>query len=326
MEKSTAPVLTEREKAIAEVRRRTKSRNPQFYTSDAIQGVDYVECPVSKARFRHIRADHITNVLGMTVDEFHRLYPGTKMVSDGRVTAIKSGLSAVTEDGLTVHQKAHQKAIKTLNTADSNGVRGYDRIGAKTRDAHLARVSEDGLNGYQRNVKHRLESVCENGKTVMQNSLQKRSDTLALTMKNGTGGASKASKIALSPIIELLECFGVRYYFDDYEYRVTDTDCNVVYSYDLTIPCLGVAIEYNSNAFHADPRMSNEDWVSWKPVRGVPRTASEVYEYDVNKARTLFKFRGFLTFFVWENTVSTDVDNVIIYIGDKLEKLESKNV
>lgn len=63
------------------------------------------------------------------------------MVSDGRVTAIKSGLSAVTEDGLTVHQKAHQKAIKTLNTADSNGVRGYDRIGAKTRDAHLARVS-----------------------------------------------------------------------------------------------------------------------------------------------------------------------------------------
>lgn len=54
LEKSTAPVLTEREKAIAEVRRRTKSRNPQFFTP----AMQFKALTMSSAQFQ--RLDSVT--------------------------------------------------------------------------------------------------------------------------------------------------------------------------------------------------------------------------------------------------------------------------
>lgn len=152
-ERESKPVLSDFEKAIAKVLRRTKNRNPQFYAPDAVEGVDYVVCPVSQARFRHIRADHITNVLGMTLDEFNAKFPETKMVAQGRIEAIKRGLSVITDNGLTVHQNAHQKAVETLQSVGADGMRGYDKLGAKTRATHLGQVDENGLNGYQRIAK-----------------------------------------------------------------------------------------------------------------------------------------------------------------------------
>lgn len=324
-EKESKPVLSDFDKAIAKVLRRTKNRNPQFYAPDAVEGVDYVVCPVSQARFRHIRADHITNVLGMTLDEFNAKFPETKMVAQGRIEAIKRGLSVITDNGLTVHQNAHQKAVETLQSVGADGMRGYDKLGAKTRATHLGQVDENGLNGYQRQVKSRLETISENGLSVMQNSLIKRDATLTKTMVNGTGGASKASKIALEPIINILELRGVKYYFDTHEYRVTDTDNNVVYSFDLTIPDFGIAIEYNSNAYHADPRLTDSEWSSWRPVRGELRSASDVYLYDMNKARALYKFRNYLTFFVWENSIDIDVENVISFISSQFNDVVKSN-
>jgi hypothetical protein len=50
--------------------------------------------------------------------------------------------------GLTKHQLAISRTVKTLKTPDENGVTGYQKLGAKTRATHMQNVDEHGRNGY----------------------------------------------------------------------------------------------------------------------------------------------------------------------------------
>ena len=64
-------------------------------------------------------------------------------------------------------------------------------------------------------------------------------------------------------------------------------------------------------AWHADPTLTEDLWSSWKPPRGKLKTATEVLTYDYDKARSLYKHRGFVTYYVWEKSHKQDIENIL---------------
>jgi hypothetical protein len=129
--------------------KRFKDRNPQIYTDTAVEGVDYIVCPVTNARMIMMKSTHITKTLGMTVEEFDKLYPGFVKGSTSRVENLKTAANKVDPStGLTVAKMAGLKTKETLSIPDENGVTGYQKLGQKTRATHMSNVNEHGQNGY----------------------------------------------------------------------------------------------------------------------------------------------------------------------------------
>lgn len=136
---------------IKQFQKRNRKRNAHLYQPGQIAGVDYILCPVSNERLSMIKSSYIKNVLGITVEEYDRLYPGVRGVSQARKQNIKKGLHTVDKDtGLTRYEVGQQKARKVLSTSDESGLTGYQKKGQKTRATHMSRVDEHGRNGYSR--------------------------------------------------------------------------------------------------------------------------------------------------------------------------------
>jgi len=92
---------------------------------------------------------YITGVLCMTVEDYDALYPGIKKQCDARSAAIVSGINEIDEaTGLTKHQLGIEQAKITLSSIDKDGLSGYDKLGAKTKQTHMENVDEYGRNGY----------------------------------------------------------------------------------------------------------------------------------------------------------------------------------
>lgn len=300
---------------------RNKTRNSKLYADTAVEGIDFVICPHSAARLSMIKSNYITNILEMTVDAYDAKYPGIQKICNNRSVNIKTGLAQIdVESGLTKHELSTIKAKETLSKIDNNGVSGYQKKGQKTRETHMANIDEYGRNGYRQQAHNRVTTITENGLTIEENSHIKRANTLLITNSSGTGGASKQSKIALQPIIELLTSNNITYYFDDTEYRIKDIDNDRYYSFDLTIPHYFIAIEYQSNAWHANPFWDDNKWNNWTPPRGDKITANESLDYDYTKARAMYKFRNMRTFYVWEDTSQQDVEDILCLMKTQITK------
>lgn len=129
---------------------RNKKRNSSLYDSSMIEGIDYIICPKSDERLSMIKSNYIKNILGMTVEEYDRLYPGIRGVSPKRKNNIKLGLQQIDpETGLNKYELSQLKARETLKKIDSiTGFSGYKKKGQKTRDTHLNKIDELGRNGY----------------------------------------------------------------------------------------------------------------------------------------------------------------------------------
>jgi hypothetical protein len=297
-------------KQEAHVRRHMKV-NPELYLPTAQVDIDYVECPHTRTRMLSITSAYVTKVLDMTVAEYDALYPGARKSSSRLKQSISRGVQAIdATTGKTKYQKGQEKARQTLSKIDpTTGMTGYKAKGAKTRAGHMANIDEHGRNGFQQQAHQRVTTLCDNGLTVEQNAHIRRLETLRTQEKSNTR-ASMASRKAFVPLLEFLENNDIRYCFDTNEYAVMSPD-KQYYFYDLTVPSLKVAFEYQSNAYHAYPWMNDEEWRTWLPVRGNRRTPEEVHEYDVKKARVLFEERGYVTFHVWENTVENDVTEAL---------------
>jgi len=292
--------------------KRNRRRNAHLYLPGLVDNVDFITCPVSNERLLVIKTTYIIKILEMTVDEYDNLYPGVRGMSPAFLTNIKNGLAVLDEaTGMSKYETAQIKARATLRQVDHTGKSGYKRKGEKTRNTHMNKVDELGRNGYRRQANYRLTTVLPNGLTIEQNAHVKQKATLMKNNISGTGGASKASIKALTPIINLLSEHNVIFYFDKQEYCFKDPDTGNHYFWDLTIPSINATIEYQSNAWHADPAMPDNLWDTWKPPRGKTKTAAEVLEYDYNKARILHKHRGFVTYYVWENTYKQDVEDIL---------------
>lgn len=308
-------------KNIEQFKRRNKRRNAQLYQNNKVEGIDYVLCPVSNERMSMIKTSYIERVLSMSVEEYDRLYPGTRGVSQARKNNIKKGLQEINPvTGKTKYQISQEKAKAILSEVDETGLTGYQRKGQKTRATHMNNVDEFGRNGYRRQVDYRLNTILENGLTIEQNAHIKQRETLIENNKSGTGGASKLSKKVLYPILELLELHNVSYYFDNNEYGIKDTNTGNYYFWDLTIPDFKIAIEYQSSAWHADPTLSEDKWNNWSPPRGKQKSAKEVLEYDYNKARSLFNHRGYVTYYVWQKTQDKDVKELLCLLKTQIMK------
>lgn len=295
---------------IIEFKNRNRKRNCHLYSVDKIEGVDYVVCPLTNERMSMIKRTYIERVLGLTVEQYDSMFPGIQKICRRRIQNIKDGLSSIdTLTGKTKYEVSQEKAKVTLNTVGDDGLSGYARKGLKTKQTHLETVDEFGRNGYQRQAYFRLNTLLPNGLTIEQNAHLKVKDTLLKKGITRVVGASAVSKRVLNPIIQFLDSIGVKFYFDKMEYSINVN--GEMFYYDLTIPEFNMVIEYQSNAWHADPRMSLEKWQEWRTPKGEKKTANEVSKRDYYKARMIYEHRGFRTFFVWEDSQEHDVEEIL---------------
>lgn len=282
--------------------KQNRERNDALYQlPESLEGSQYVTCPVLNTRTLNIKKRYIEGILLMTVDQFKSKYPNAKLSCNGLRDRIASGLTTVdAETGLTKHELSVKKANKTREAMGSDGLTGYERKGKKTRDTHMANIDEFGRNGYDRLASYRNDTICDNGLSIQQNALAKGIQT---QISNGTvnrGRASQLSRKHLGPIVSWLDSVGLKYYFDDKEYALYDSNNSRYYFYDLIIPELNICFEYQSNAYHSNVHWDTAKWNSWKPALGAPISADSKYQYDINKAKLLHKMRGYRTWFVWE--------------------------
>lgn len=301
--------------------KRNQKRNAHLYSNLLQEGIDYVVCPASAQRLLIIRTDYITKVLGMSIEHYDQTYPGTQKRCHAHRQNIKQGLHKLdSKTGLTRYEAGQVKARKTLRQVDEYGMSGYTRKGQQTRNAHLRKIDSTGRNGYRRQADARLTTILENGLTVEQNAHRKQKETLIKNNKTGSGGASKQSKKALSPVIVFLKENDIKFYFDSEEYGIKDNETGNYYFWDLTIPDYSIAIEYQSSAWHADPTLTETEWKNWKPPKGTPFTSQQVLTYDYNKARSLYKNREIRTYYVWQKTQETDIEEIICLLKTLITK------
>jgi hypothetical protein len=264
-----------------------------------------------------IKNNYIISVLQMDIKD----YPITQRTCHKRNENIKNGLKEIDiNTGLTKYEIGQIKSRKILSEVDNNGLRGYDYKGQKTRNTHMNRIDELGRNGYRRQADARLTTILENGLTVEQNAHRKQKETLILSVKKNKVGASNQSKKVLFPIIKILIENNIKYYFDKEEYGIKDLITGKFYFWDLTIPSFNIAIEYQSNAYHANPSMSENEWNNWASIRGARRSANEVLEYDYIKARSLYTHRKILTYYIWEKTQDVDVGEMVCLLKTTIMK------
>lgn len=299
--------------------KRNKIRNPHLYAETAIEGYDYVLCPLCNERMSMLKKTHISACHGMTLEVFDRLHPGKRKSSFQRKQNIKQALTQIDEGtGLTKHQKGISQAKITLSTPDENGKTGYQKLGQKTKATHLASVDNAGRNGYKRQAHARITTVLENGLTVEENAHIKQRETLLSKNISRVVGASKLSKRVLAPVIELLKEHCIPFYFDKNEYMIQFEGKR--YFYDLTIPSMNMVIEYQSSTWHADPTLELHEWQNWKPPKGVARSPLEVLNYDYHKARIAFNQRGLVTFYVWQKSQEFDIGELLCLIKTLIMK------
>lgn len=300
-------------KAAEHIRTWHKAAGKPLYVPGLTEGVDYIICPITGLRKSQIRRNYTENILGLTMAEYIECVgEDTPLICSGHGGKIAHGLHVVDEaTGLTKSKISCMKTKERLSEVDlETGLTGYQKIGARTRATHMSKVDELGRNGYKRLADYRKNTVADNGKTIEQNALVKHSATLRKRGKYRLFGASAISKKKLRPILDYLNEAGISYYFDKNEYCLESPGFNKYYC-DLAIPSVGVIIEYQSNAWHPDPRVDDESWRNWTPPRGKKLTADEKIRYDYNKAKFAFELTGWRTFFVWENTSAEDTEVIL---------------
>jgi hypothetical protein len=306
---------SQQQSKIEEYIRRNHRRSKELYYPRLTLGVDYVICPHTNTRRQMIEKKYITRVLELTVAEYDALYPGIQKTCTAHKTNISVGVNQICPiTGQTKHQNSADQRAITMSTVDPNtGMSGYKKSGQATRATHMANIDENGRTGYQQQAHARVTTVTENGLTVEQNAHIKANESRIKNGKASMNGASEISKKILAPIVQYLTDENIKFYFDKQEYAIMAKNGNY-YLYDLTIPDFKFTIEYQSNAWHADIRMNDEQWAAWRTPRGIKYTADEVHEYDCTKARALYESRGYITHYVWENTQYSDVEELLCLI------------
>jgi hypothetical protein len=291
-------------------------RNAALYDlPDDRENIDFVVCPVLGIRTLNIKKKYIEGVLLMTEWDFEARFPDQQRSCSGHSARIAEGL-AQEIDGVTRHAFGSQKATKIRRLVGEDGLTPNQRLGINTRRTHMENIDENGLNGYQRIASYRNETLLPCGRSVQQVALQKRYKTLVEQGWDFSGTyrrASQLSKTHLSNILDVLTLWEIQFYFDENEYLINDD--GKIYFYDLVIPSLYLCIEYQSRAYHPNPEVLTEsEWSVWRPVRGEAISADEKLNYDIEKAKSLFRRKGFATWFVWQDTQIDDVKMIMEYL------------
>lgn len=304
-------------KKLEQFKKRNRKRNAHLYQGDKSEGIDYIVCPVSQERLSMIKTSYIERVLGMSVEEYDRLYPGIRGVSQARNQNIKKGLKKIDPvTGLTKYEVGQKKARKILSTADQFGLTGYQKKGQKTRATHMSRVDEHGRNGYQQLAHYRKSTLNESGLTIEEAAHIKQ--VKSCIENNGTlfPNYGSVQSQRLQEITAIFKKHSLKYYYQDSEYVIFDSIHNKHYFYDLTCPALKLAIEFQGSGWHTNPFTTTlEEWRNASnPTK--TKTAQEQHDYDYAKARAIFRERGYVVFFVYHDTVDSDLAVLKEFIND----------
>ena len=241
--------------------------------------IDYLVEPMLDIRCVMIRSNYIENILKMDVDEYEKLYPGLRGRCQASTDRITEKLHIPDENGITPHQKSSLITKEKMREVGEDGLTGYERKGAKTRNTHMSKIDEDGRNGYQRLAKYRTETICSNGKTIQENADIKRNHKM-MENRNSYTRASSISKIVLKPILDYFIEKGFQYNFDEHEYAIYSRDLDKYFLYDLVCSKLKIAIEYQSYVYHSDPNSTLEEWNKWRGIYN-GRTSKETHDADI---------------------------------------------
>jgi hypothetical protein len=306
---------------LDQFKQRNRKRNKHLYYDGLIENVDYIVCPISQERMSMIRSDYIKKVLGMEPNDYWLMHPNLQKTSPARQRNIQSGLKDIDpETGVTKHQKGIILAHATKSIPDQAGQTGYQKIGEKTKAAHLANVDAMGRNGYQRLVYYRLTTIMPDGKTVEQNAHEKRAIKISQQGYNKKKyGASKLSKRDMATLLTWLDENQIHYYFDLTEFAVRDIIFSRNYLYDLVIPDYNMVVEYQSKRYHACPYMSDHEWNQWRHPHS-NATAEDITEYERIKSRTIFNKYQYYMWYVWEQTAQEDVTTILCYLKTQIMK------
>jgi hypothetical protein len=297
------------------VRHWLSGHGKQLYNDNMVEGTDYFVCPITGIRKSEFREAYYTKLLGLTREQFCEMSGLSDLTAPGRKQRVSAGVNAIDpETGKRKCEIGQERARETLSAVDpETGLTGYQKKGQKTRATHMANVDEYNRNGFKQAADARNTTIAPNGSTVQANALKKR--TATMIERYGTDrvtGASNKSKLALAPILDFLNDSQIEYWFDTKEYRVVDPATNDKYFCDLAIRSLGVVIEYQSITYHPDPRLTETEWLNWKtPWPEQNYTAEVKLLYDYRKARIVYEQTGMRTWFVWEKTSASDVEDIL---------------
>lgn len=132
-----------------------------LYDSNAVDGIDYQECPITNKRMASITGRYI-KTLPTTEEEYFHYFPELKVVPEGRKEVDRkakqklyvddNGNHILNESGepMTVVEVNIMRKMETMRKVDEDGLTGIQKAGMKTREAHMNNIDEYGMNGYQR--------------------------------------------------------------------------------------------------------------------------------------------------------------------------------
>lgn len=125
------------------------------------------------------------------------------------------------------------------------------------------------------------------------------------------GRASAESISAFEGVIKILEDNEINYYLGvegNKEWFIHNKEIKQMFFYDLTIPTLGIVIEYHGEGFHPNPGWSDAKLNEWKQLR-TGRTALEVLAYTEKKNETA-RNNGWTVFEIFSSEVSNTVPRI----------------
>jgi len=129
--------------------------------------------------------------------------------------------------------------------------------------------------------------------------------------KCSIGRASAESLDALSPIIRILDQNGINYYIGiegNKEWFIFNKKEKKMFFYDLTIPSLGIIVEYHGEGFHPNPNWEEKMLTEWRQVR-TGKGAKEVMDYTKMKNLTAIENR-WTVFEIFSSEVSNTVPRI----------------
>lgn len=125
------------------------------------------------------------------------------------------------------------------------------------------------------------------------------------------GRASKESVEVFSEIVDILNIHSIKFYMGvegNKEWYIFNKKEKKMFFYDLTIPRLGIIIEYHGEGFHPNPKWDQKILNEWTQIR-TGKCSKEVLDYTTMKNLTATE-NGWTVFEIFSSEVSDTVPKI----------------
>lgn len=133
--------------------------------------------------------------------------------------------------------------------------------------------------------------------------------------KCSIGRSSKESIVTFSEIIDILNNHNIKYYMGvegNKEWHIFNKKEKKMFFYDLTIPKLGIILEYHGEGFHPNPKWDVETLDKWTQIR-TGKSSKEVLDYTKLKNLTATE-NGWIVFEIFSSDASNTISKIKEFI------------